>query len=73
MQLLDWLKGENIDTFPILGLDSFNTFIKICENVSKWALDDSGLANRSDSYKIWVCWQKESDLAKMIDLLEKYH
>lgn len=70
--LNDWLKGESLDTFPLLGLESFSTFIKICEEVSKWALDDNGLANRSESYKVWVCWLKDKKYNDLVSILDRY-
>jgi hypothetical protein len=51
MQESDFLKDKNID-FPILGLESFKTFLKLCEEVSQHALEDVGLANRANVYKI---------------------
>lgn len=69
-KISNWLKNNDLDSFPILGYESFNSFIKVCESVSKWALDDAGLANRSDSYKIWIC--KIKDITKLKSILEKY-
>src|ERR1039457_5230266 len=72
MELSKWIKGDDLESFPLLGIESFETFLKVCQDVSKWALDDAGLANRSDTYKIWVCWQKTSDLQKLRDLVSRY-
>ncbi len=70
MNIANWLQNKNLESFPLLGIESFESFTKLCSIVSKWALDDSGLANRSDSYKIWVCWVK--DTAKLKDSVSKY-
>lgn len=72
MELAKWLKGEDIDNFPELGKESFSTFLKICKEFSDWALDDIGLANRSNSYKVWVCKVKSEDLSKVKEILERY-
>ncbi len=72
MELSNWLIGKNIDTFPLLGLESFSTFVKICGEISKWALDDIGLAGRNNTYKIWVCWQKEGGLDLLRSTVERY-
>lgn len=72
MELSSWLMGKNLDSFPLLGLEAFSTFIKICGEISKWALDDIGLANRNNTYKIWVCWQREGDLAKLRSIVSRY-
>lgn len=69
-KISNWLLNNDLDSFPILGYESFNSFIKVCESVSKWAVDDSGLANRADSYKIWICIVKDVD--KLKNILEKY-
>ena len=70
MNIANWLQSKDINTFPLLELDGFKTFIKLCEIVSNNALDDSGLANRSNSYKIWVCWIKDN--TKFINEIDKY-
>jgi len=72
MELAKWLKGEDLDNFPVLGKESFNTFLKICLEFSEWALDDIGLANRANSYKIWICKVKSEDLHKVKNILERY-
>lgn len=71
MELASWLNTDNKD-FPILGLDSFKTFLKVCGEFSDWALDDIGLANRANVYKIWVCWVKAADTSKVKETLERY-
>lgn len=70
MNIADWLQNKDIENFPLLGLDSFTSFVKLCESNSKWALDDAGLANRSNSYKIWVSWIKNPK--KLKDSVVKY-
>lgn len=72
MELAKWLKGDDIDNFPVLGKESFNTFLKICLEFSEWALDDIGLANRANSYKIWICKVDSEDLSKVKNILERY-
>lgn len=64
MNISNWLQNKDIKSFPLLGFDSFHSFIKLCESCSKWALDDIGLANRSNTYKIWVSWIKDIKLLK---------
>lgn len=71
MELASWLKVDN-ENFPILGLDSFNTFLKVCSEFSEWALDDIGLANRNDAYKIWVCKIKSEQINDVKSILERY-
>lgn len=71
MELANWLTIEDKD-YPILGLDSFNTFLKVCSEFAEWALDDIGLANRNNAYKIWICWIKPEDLNKVKEILERY-
>lgn len=72
MELSKWLKGEDIDNFPNMGKESFNTFLKICLEFSNWALDDIGLANRANAYKIWVCKVQSEDLSKVKNIIERY-
>lgn len=71
MELALWLQSDKTN-FPILGLDSFSTFLKVCAEFSHWALDDIGLANRNNAYKIWMCWVKPEDVKKVKDVLERY-
>jgi hypothetical protein len=71
MELASWIKKDN-DKFPILGLESFNTFLKVCAEFSEWALDDIGLSNRNNSYKIWVCKIKPEQINKVKEILERY-
>lgn len=71
MELAAWLKTDQ-ENFPILGLESLATFLKICAEFSQWALDDIGLANRSNSYKIWTCWIKPEDAANVKSVVERY-
>lgn len=71
MELSTWLKTEN-DKFPLLGLESFNTFLKVCSEFSEWALDDIGLANRNNAYKIWVCKIKPEQVNDVKEILERY-
>lgn len=71
MELATWLKKEN-ENFPILGLDSFNTFLKVCSEFAEWALDDIGLANRSNSYKIWTCKIKADKIKDVKNIIERY-
>lgn len=70
MELASWL--NNKEEFPILGLNSFETFLKICKNFSEWALDDIGLANRNDAYKIWVCPVQSAKLKEVKGIIERY-
>lgn len=72
MELASWLKTDKLEEFPILGLDSFETFLKVCSKFSEWALDDIGLANRNNAYKIWTCWIKPEDFPKVKENLERY-
>lgn len=65
------LQSKKFD-FPQLGLDSFATFLKVCENFAEWALDDIGLSNRADSYKVWVCWVKAKDTANVKEIIQRY-
>lgn len=71
MELASWLQNQSND-FPILGSESFATFIKVCEEFSEWALDDIGLANRSNSYKVWTCWVKPEQIPTVKDVLSRY-
>ena len=71
MELANWLK-DDINNFPLLGLDSFNTFLKVCNEFSKWALDDIGLANRNNAYKIWTCTIKPEQIKDIKSILERY-
>jgi len=71
MELASWLKTKDED-FPILGLESFSTFLKICSEFSEWALDDIGLANRADAYKIWLCHVKSDKVKEVKSILERY-
>lgn len=70
MELAQWLKST--DNFPVLNINSFATFIKVCEAVAEWALDDNGLANRNNAYKIWVCWIQTKDLEKLKEVANRY-
>jgi len=71
MELASWLQTDKAN-FPVLGLKSFETFLKACSEFSEWALDDIGLANRNNAYKIWVCWIKPEDITKTKEILERY-
>lgn len=71
MELASWLKTEN-EKFPILGLNSLNTFLKVCSEFSEWALDNIGLANRNNAYKIWDCRVKPEQISEVKDILERY-
>jgi hypothetical protein len=71
MILADHLRDGSLD-FPILGLETFETFIKICAEMSKWALDDMGLANRANVYKVWMCWIKPGEYDKLKGIVERY-
>ena len=71
MQPANYLLKDK-ENFPLLGLDSFNTFLKVCLELSEWALDDVGLANRANAYRIWVCWIKPQDNSKLKGILERY-
>ncbi len=71
MELANWLKADKAN-FPILGLDSFETFLKVCSEFSEWILDDIGLANRNNAYKVWVCWIKPDDVQKIKEVIERY-
>jgi len=70
MELASWL--SNKESFPILGLNSYDTFLKICKEFAQWALDDIGLATRNDAYKIWVCPVKISKLKEVKGIIERY-
>jgi hypothetical protein len=72
MELASWLKSGKDENFPILGLESFETFLKVCSQFAEWALDDIGLANRNNAYKVWICWVKPEDLSKVKKALERY-
>lgn len=72
MKLAKWLESDDINDFPILGLSSFDTFIKVCMEFSKWMLDDIGLANRNDCYKIWISPVKSEKLSEVKSILERY-
>lgn len=72
MELAKWIKGDDIDNFPMLGKDSFNTFLKVCSEFSDWALDDIGLANRANTYKVWVCKIPSDKLEDVKSILERY-
>ncbi len=71
MELNSWLKQDK-ENFPILGQDSFETFLKICGEFAEWALDDIGLANRANVYKIWVCKIKADKIKEVKNILERY-
>lgn len=70
MELANYLK--DVKDWPILGMESFETFLKICEQVSEWAIDDIGLGNRADVYKIWACWIKKQSLQDLKKITERY-
>lgn len=73
MQLAKWLqKDTNINDLNILGLNSFETFLKVCSNFTEWALDDIGLANRSNSYKVWICKVPADKIQNVKSVLERY-
>jgi hypothetical protein len=40
--------------------------------VSEWAIDDIGLSNRADVYKIWACWIKKITLQDLKKISERY-
>lgn len=71
MELAKWMKTD-IDDLPMLGKESFKTFLKICSMFSKWALDDISLSIKNDKYKIWTCPVKASDIKKIKSILERY-
>ncbi len=71
MQEAEFLKDKNID-FPILGLESFKTFLKLCEEVSQHALEDVGLANRANVYKIWTCQLKKNRQSDIKNISNRY-
>jgi hypothetical protein len=71
MELSSWLKNDK-ESFPLLGLDSFDTFLKVCNEFSEWALDDVGLANRANAYKIWTCKIKPEQIKDVKSILERY-
>lgn len=71
MELATWLQKDK-ENFPILGLESFDTFLKICSHFSEWALDDLALANRAEAYKIWVCHVKGDKIKDVKSVLERY-
>lgn len=71
MELATWLTTDK-ENFPILGLETFNTFLKVCSEFSEWALDDIGLANRADAYKIWICPVKMDKIKDVKATLERY-
>lgn len=72
MKLADWLK-TGVDDLPLLGKESFNTFLKICSHFAKWALDDISLATKNDKYKIWTCPVKSNQIKEVKSLLERYN
>lgn len=72
MELSSWLKTDVNTNFPILGLDSFNTFLKVCAEFSSWAVDDIGLANRNNAYKVWTCKIKSDQIKNVKSILERY-
>lgn len=72
MKLADYLKDTDINKFPILGLESFETFLKVCSAFSEWALDDIGLANRSQSYRIWLCKIPAQKFSEIKTILNRY-
>lgn len=72
IKINNWLKGEDIDTFPILGYDTFNTFIKLCETIKSSLLLDNGLSNRSESFKIWVSWNRDKSYNEILSIIDRY-
>lgn len=70
INLANWIKEDG--KWPLLGIESFSTFLKVCAEIDKWAIDDIGLANRADIYKIWTLWQPESNIQKLQTIIEKY-
>lgn len=71
MELAKWMK-TNVDELPLLGIESFKTFLKISSIFSKWALDDISLSIKTDKYKIWTCPVKSTDITKIKGVLERY-
>lgn len=71
MKLSKWLSSSSTE-LPMLGKESFNTFLKVCSHFAKWALDDISLATKNDKYKIWSCPVKSGDIKKVKAILERY-
>jgi len=69
--LAPWLQPSD-EKFPLLGKESFETFLKICAEFSEWALDDIGLATRNDAYKVWVCPVHSDKLKNVKGIIERY-
>jgi len=70
INLANWIADNG--EWPLLGIESFSTFLKVCGTVNKWAIDDIGLANRANIYKIWTLWQPESNIEKLETEVEKW-
>lgn len=71
MKLANWFKDKEQD-LPLLGIESFKTFIEVCNNFAKWALDDVSMSTQFDKYKIWTCPVLAKDIKKVKDVVERY-
>lgn len=69
--LSDWLNSKP-EELKLVGLKSFDTFLKVISNFSDIILDDIGLANRNNAYKIWTTWIKPDKIKDIKEVIERY-
>lgn len=72
MELSTWLKDIDVKKQNLLGINSFETFLKICNEFCEWALDDISLASRNNAYRIWTCRVPFNKLKSVKSVLESY-
>ena len=58
--------------YKFLGLNSFETFLNICSQITEHAIDDVSLANKADAYKIYICYVQKVNLPTLKSIIERY-
>lgn len=59
-------------TPPLVGRESFDTFLQIAEQLTKHAVDDLSLSVQNDRLKTYVCWIKPEEGPTLTKLLSRY-
>lgn len=70
MKIKTHLQTNN--TPPMVGRESFDTFLQVAEALCSYAVDDLSLSVQNDRLKTYVCWVDAADAPKMDKLVARY-
>jgi hypothetical protein len=59
-------------TPPLVGRESFDTFLQVAEALCSYAVDDLSLSVQNDRLKCYVCWVDPKDADRLDKLLARY-